>query len=63
MAQRLVRISKTKGREDIPLKTPTLYKWWHTRKHPELFVKLGSALFVDLDRLDTLIEAGRGRAQ
>jgi hypothetical protein len=37
-----------------------LYKWKHTRKFPKLFVKLGGALFVDVNALQEIIEAGRG---
>jgi hypothetical protein len=30
-------------------------------KYPELFVKLGGAVFVDLDYLHKIIEMGRGK--
>jgi hypothetical protein len=56
MKSNLVRISEGNS---LPLKKSTLYKWKHLGKHPRLFVKLGGALFVDLDVLDELIEAGR----
>jgi hypothetical protein len=54
----LVRISKA---ESMPLCKSTLYKWKHLKKHPQMFVKIGGALFVDLDVLDRIIEAGRQR--
>ncbi len=54
----LVRLSKA---NNLPLKKSTLYKWKHLHKFPELFVKLGGALFVDLNVLDKIIEMGRGK--
>jgi|UniRef100_A0A7C3WHF1 hypothetical protein len=44
----------------LPFKAQTFYKWWHLKRHPQIFVKLGGALFVDLDRLEQLIDASRG---
>jgi hypothetical protein len=58
MENRLVRLSKA---DFLPLKISTLYKWKHLGKYPELFVKLGGAVFVDLDYLEKIIEMGRGR--
>jgi hypothetical protein len=57
----LVRISKSKAKE-LPLSASCLYKWRHMGKYPELFVKIGGAVFVDLDAFDRVIEAGRQRA-
>ena len=56
MGKKLLRISKG---DNLPLRKSTLYKWHHLRKYPRLFVKLGGALFVDLDVFDEIIEAGR----
>jgi hypothetical protein len=56
MKSSLVRVSQAEG---LPLKKSTLYKWKHLNKHPELFVKLGGAVFVDLTVLGELIEQGR----
>jgi hypothetical protein len=62
--QNLVRVSKIKS---LPFKSPfepsTYYKWWHIGKHKEIFVKLGGSLFVDLDRLEQLIDASRGQQE
>jgi hypothetical protein len=58
MEPNLIRLSKA---DSLPLAKATLYKWKHLRKHPRLFVKLGGALFVDLDVLGQIIEAGRIR--
>jgi hypothetical protein len=56
----LVRISKIKDLPFFPLRPSTLYKWRTTRKHPELFVTLGGCVFVDMNKLDELIERSRG---
>jgi hypothetical protein len=53
---RLSRVDETPG---FPLKKSTLYKWVHTRKHPEVFVRIGGAVFVDLDAFGRLVEKGR----
>ena len=54
----LVRLSKW----DNPLfaKT-TLYKWKCLGKFPHLFLKVSGSVFVDLDVLNEIIEAGRGK--
>jgi hypothetical protein len=56
----LLRLSKVNQTPGFPLRASTLYKWIHTRKHPELFVRLGSAVFVDIEALNRLIEKSRG---
>lgn len=43
----------------LPFKPSTFYKWYHDRKHLEIFIKVGSALFVDLDALKYLFEESR----
>jgi len=55
---RLVRLSKANENELI-FKVPTYYSWKHRNRYPELFVKVGRTLFVDLDELDKLFEKGR----
>lgn len=54
--QNLVRVSKA---DNLPFKPQTFYKWFHLKKYPEIFVKFSGALFVDLDSLKKLMEAGR----
>ncbi len=54
----LVRVSRVNDRPDFPLRASTLYKWRHLRKHPELFVELGGACYINLDKLDALIAKG-----
>lgn len=56
----LVRVSKAK---DLPFKAATFYKWHHMQKFPEIFVKFGGSLFVDLDRLSEAIDKSRGRRE
>jgi len=58
--ENLVRVSKA---DNLPFKKQTFYKWFHLRKHPEIFVKFSGALFVDLDALKKLMEAGRMRGE
>lgn len=57
--QNLVRVSKAK---DLPFKPQTFYKWFHLKKHPEIFVKFGGTLFIDLDRLAQAIDKSRFQA-
>lgn len=59
---RLIRISKVKNDPNFPLKAATLYKWRTLNRHPEIFTTLGGCVFVDLQRLNELIEANRGKA-
>ncbi len=54
----LLRISKVDERPGFPLKKSTLYKWLRCGKCPELFVRLGGAAYVNLDKLDELIRNG-----
>jgi hypothetical protein len=56
MRSNLVRVAEGSS---LPLKRSTLYKWKHLGKYPRLFVKLGGALFVDLNVLEEVIESGR----
>ena len=55
----LVRVSRVNDNPGFPLRASTLYKWIHTRKHQEIFVRIGGSVNVDLDRLQALIEKGR----
>jgi hypothetical protein len=55
----LIRISRTKADPGIPFAPATLYKWMHLGKNPELFVKIGGALFLDRAKLAELIENSR----
>jgi len=58
--QNLVRVSKAVG---LPFKPQTFYKFFHLKKHLQIFVKIGGSLFIDLDRLEELIDASRGRRE
>jgi hypothetical protein len=62
--QNLVRVSKIKSLQfKSPFEPATYYKWFHLKKHLEIFVKVGGALFVDLDRLEQLIDSSRGNRE
>jgi hypothetical protein len=61
MKKNLVRLSKINEIPNFPIRAATAYKWRCIKKHPELFIEFGGAVFVDLDRLDKILEAGRGK--
>lgn len=62
--QNLVRVSEIPRLPiKLPYKPQTFYKWWHLKKHPEIFVKLGGGLFLDLNRFEQLIEDCRIRKE
>jgi hypothetical protein len=61
MTNNLIRISKVNDTPGFPLRASTLYKWLHVRKHLELFVRLGGAVFVNVSKLDELIANGGTR--
>jgi hypothetical protein len=48
----LIRISDA---TDLPLKRSTFYKWYHMGKYPELFVKIGGALFLNKSQFARLV--------
>jgi hypothetical protein len=54
----LVRVSKA---DNLPFKKQTFYKWYHMKKHPEIFVKFSGGLFIDLKALERAMEGGRLR--
>jgi hypothetical protein len=59
----LLRVSKVNETPGFPLRASTLYKWLHIRKHPELFTRLGGAVYVNLDKLDEVIRKGGTRTK
>jgi hypothetical protein len=54
----LLRVSKVNETPGFPLRSSTLYKWIHTKKHLEIFCKVGGAVFVDLSKFDQLVAKG-----
>ena len=54
----LLRVSRVNDRPDFPLRASTMYKWIHTKKHPELFTRMGGTVYVNLDKLDAIIAKG-----
>jgi hypothetical protein len=61
MAMNLVRISKVDEIPGFPIKKSTLYKWHHLQKYPELFVQIGGAVFVNMDKFEEMIANGGTR--
>jgi hypothetical protein len=62
--QNLVRVSKIKSLPyKLPFEPSTFYKMFHCKRNMEIFVKLNGSLFVDLNRLEELIEKSRGRRE
>jgi hypothetical protein len=56
----LIRVSEIRNLpEPFPWKPSTCYKLKHLKRYPGLFLKLGGALFVDLNVLRDLLEEGR----
>ncbi len=53
-----IRVSKA---TDLPFRPSTLYKWAHLGRFPQIFSKVGGALFVDVEKLESLFEDGRGK--
>lgn len=56
---KLLRVSKITKANSLPWEKSTIYKIHHLNKYPKLFIKVGGALFIDLDVLDEIIENGR----
>ena len=42
--------------EDFPVKIGTLYKWNHYGKYPELLVKFGGSLCIDMDKISSMVK-------
>lgn len=56
---RLVPLSdKERIREFCPFKISTIYKWRTTCENPDLTVKVGGKVCLNLDALDKMIEEG-----
>jgi hypothetical protein len=54
-----VRVSKLGDVLDCPIKPSTAYKWAHLGKYPQLFIKFGGILLLDLDKMGELLESKR----
>jgi len=58
--QNLVRVSRIdKLPQKLPFEKQTFYKWFHLKKHLEIFIKFSGALFVDLAALEQIMEKAR----
>jgi hypothetical protein len=56
MERKLIQVCKVTN--EIPVKRGTLYVWHHLKRYPEIFVKVGSILCVDLDTFHETFKAG-----
>jgi hypothetical protein len=56
---RVSKINPKKGPRNFPLERSTVYKWAHCRKYPEIFTRIGGALFVNLDKFYAMAESGK----
>lgn len=61
MMKNWVQVSRMNDLPSAPLRASTLYKWAHLKRHSEIFRRVGRKLFVDLDKLYELAEAGKLR--
>lgn len=41
---------------DFPVTRSTLYKWYHFGKYPELLVKFGGSLCIDMDKIESTLK-------
>jgi hypothetical protein len=55
----LLRVSRISPADNLPFARQTFYKLHHTGRFPGIFIKLGGGLFIDLDALQRVMEAGR----
>ncbi len=56
-----VQVSKLDETPGSPIRTSTGYKWHHCKRFPELFRRVGGKLFLDMDKLFEMAEAGKLR--
>jgi hypothetical protein len=57
----LVKVSQA-DKAGLPFRPATFYSWHHTGRNAEIFIKEGS-LFVDVDRLNALLESRRRKGK
>lgn len=48
--------------EKLPFAEKTLRNWRSQGVYPQMFVKLGGKVFIDLDELDKIIQAQKDKA-
>jgi len=53
---KLVRIKDIPSPPDFPVARQTLYRWHHEGRYPELFVKFGGALCLDMDKQESALQ-------
>lgn len=57
----LLRVSAIRPGDNFPFSRSWVYKAIHKKRFAKLFVKIGAAVFVDLNEFQRLVEAGRIR--
>jgi hypothetical protein len=53
---RWVRVAEA---DNLPFSKSLIYKWHHKGENLHLFSKVGGCLFIDMNAMDALFEAGR----
>lgn len=56
-----IRVSDLNKTPGAPIRSSTGYKWNHIQRFPELFRIVGGKLFIDMDKLYSMAEAGKLR--
>jgi hypothetical protein len=54
----LLRVSQADVDPRVPFKSQTFYKWHSTGRMPEIFVRFGGGLFINMDVYEKQIKAG-----
>jgi len=55
----LLPVKNIRPGQNFPFSKSWAYKQVHLQKQPGLFVKIGGALFIDLNKFEELTEKGR----
>jgi hypothetical protein len=56
-----IHVAKLNETPGSPIRTSTGYKWHHLKRFPQLFRHVGGKLFIDMDKLFEMAEAGKLR--
>ena len=59
---RLVKLTDAPKHFPIPVTVKTLRNWRARGLYPELFVKIGGTIYVDLDVADRIVEAAKAKS-
>ena len=56
-----VHVARLNETAQSPIRVSTAYKWHHLKRFPALFRHVGGKLFIDMDKLFEMAEAGKLR--